>query len=62
MTAPSRILRNPRMRLASVSDIHAWSAELLAVPYGHAAMAALARHNGREDWAVALETGYALRA
>ena len=50
------------MRLASVSDIHAWSAELLAVPYGHAAMAALALHNRREDWAVALETGYALRA
>lgn len=38
-----------------------WSAELLAVPYDPAAMAALARVNGREDWAVALTTGYALR-
>lgn len=38
-----------------------WSAELLAVPYDHAPMAALARQNGREDWAVALTTGYALR-
>ena len=35
-----------------------WSCELIAVPYDHAAMARLARQRGREDWAVALETGY----
>jgi predicted phosphodiesterase len=39
-----------------------WRAELLAVPYDHAAMAALARRHQREDWAVPLATGYALRA
>lgn len=39
-----------------------WRAELLAVPYDHAAMAALARQNGRDDWAVPLATGYALKA
>lgn len=39
-----------------------WRAELLAVPYDHAAMAALARQNGRNDWAVPLATGYALKA
>lgn len=38
-----------------------WRAELLAVPYDHAPMAALAHQNGREDWAAALTTGYALR-
>ncbi len=38
-----------------------WTAELRVVPYDVAPMAALARQNGREDWAVALTTGYALR-
>lgn len=35
-----------------------WFSELVAVPYDHASMAALARARGREDWAVALESGY----
>jgi len=35
-----------------------WRAQLLAVPYDFAPMAALARANGREDWAVPLESGY----
>lgn len=39
----------------------AWCAELLAVPYDHAAMVKLARRNARPDWAEALATGYALR-
>ena len=38
-----------------------WSAELRAVPYDFQVMAELARHNGREDWAMPLATGYALR-
>jgi len=39
-----------------------WTAELLVVPYDFCAMAELARHHGREDWAVPLRVGYALRA
>lgn len=39
-----------------------WRAELHAVPYDHAAMASLARHNGFEHWAVQLATGYTLHA
>ncbi|MBV8036228.1 metallophosphoesterase family protein [Roseateles sp.] len=35
-----------------------WQASLLAVPYDHRAMAALAQRNGRPDWAHALLTGY----
>lgn len=35
--------------------------DLIAVAYDHDAAAARARENGREDWAVALETGYAAR-
>ncbi|MBI5921532.1 MAG: metallophosphoesterase family protein [Betaproteobacteria bacterium] len=35
-----------------------WIAELIAVPYPHAAMAQLARQRQRADWAVALMTGY----
>ncbi len=38
-----------------------WQAELHAVAYDHAPVVALARQNGREDWAVPLATGYALR-
>lgn len=35
-----------------------WHADLLTVPYDHLAMVRLARLRQREDWAVALETGY----
>ena len=38
-----------------------WQAELHAVAYDHAPVVALARQNRREDWAVPLATGYALR-
>lgn len=38
-----------------------WRVEFIAVPYEHAAAAGCARRNGRADWAVALETGYAAR-
>lgn len=38
-----------------------WRAELIAVPYDFSTMVKLARSNGREDWAVPLTTGYALR-
>ncbi|MDP1789877.1 MAG: metallophosphoesterase family protein [Methylibium sp.] len=34
-----------------------WSAELIAVPYDHAAMAALARERGRPEWEHALRWG-----
>jgi predicted phosphodiesterase len=36
-----------------------WAAQLLAVPYDHAAAAELAAANGSADWAFALRTGYA---
>lgn len=39
------------------SDI-GWRAELVAVPYDHAAAAEQARRNARADWEVALRTGY----
>lgn len=35
-----------------------WQAQLLSVPYDYRSMAELACANGREDWAVALMTGY----
>jgi len=35
-----------------------WIPALIAVPYGHAAMAALAQANHRPDWARALRSGY----
>jgi predicted phosphodiesterase len=35
-----------------------WHAELISVPYDHMAMARLAQKNGRDDYAIALETGY----
>ena len=50
-----------RYAIAERSTDGLWSAELHAVPYDHGAMAALARRHGREDWAVPLATGYALR-
>lgn len=34
-----------------------WTADLIAVPYDHEAAVAVARANGREDWARALGTG-----
>lgn len=36
-----------------------WTAQLIALPYDHRAMAALALKNDRPDWAHALLTGYA---
>lgn len=38
-----------------------WHAELIAVPYDHPAMAALAGRNGRPDWECFLRTGYVPR-
>jgi predicted phosphodiesterase len=35
-----------------------WRAELIAVPYDHAAAAALARARGRPDWEIGLRTGW----
>jgi len=35
-----------------------WQAQLHSIPYDHRSMAALARRNGREDWAAALTSGY----
>ncbi|MFT3913861.1 MAG: metallophosphoesterase family protein [Anaeromyxobacteraceae bacterium] len=50
---------SPDARYAIVETVAGgWRAELVSVPYDHAAMAALARERGREDWARALATGY----
>ena len=38
-----------------------WSAQLIAVPYDHEAMAALARQHGRPDWEYILRHGYVLK-
>ena len=38
-----------------------WQAELIAVPYDHEPMAALAARNGRPDWEHALRSGYVRR-
>lgn len=35
-----------------------WQSALYAVPYEHAAMAALAKARGSDDWAMVLDTGY----
>ena len=35
-----------------------WSAQLIAVPYDHDAVAALALRHGRPDWDYLLRTGY----
>lgn len=49
---------SPQARYAIVErDRDGWRAELLQVDYDWGAAAALARRNGREDWARALETG-----
>jgi putative phosphoesterase len=50
---------SPDARYAIVEkhDGH-WQAQLIAVSYEHNTMAALAKANGREDWARALATGY----
>ncbi len=39
-------------------DRGSWTASLIAVPYAHEPMAALARQRERPDWAAALRTGY----
>lgn len=38
-----------------------WHGQLISVPYDFAIAAHKARQEGREDWAIALQTGYALR-
>lgn len=38
-----------------------WSAQLIAVPYDHEGMAALALRHGRPDWECILRTGYVPR-
>jgi predicted phosphodiesterase len=53
--------RSPDARYAIVEQrgsVH--HAELLSVPYDYAPVAELARARGREEWAVALISGYAL--
>jgi len=35
-----------------------WRASLISVPYGHRAMAELAKAHGRPDWEIALRSGY----
>jgi len=50
---------SPHARYAIVEQRDSgWTARLVAVPYDHTAMAALALENGRPDWAHALATGH----
>ena len=49
---------SPDARYAIVERLSSgWSAALIAVPYAHETMAALADARGRPDWAHALRTG-----
>jgi predicted phosphodiesterase len=49
----------PDARYAVVERVGGrWHAALLAVPYDHESMAALAEQRGEHDWAYALRTGY----
>jgi len=49
---------SPNARYAIVERHESgWASRLIAVPYDHTAMAALALKNGRPDWAHALATG-----
>lgn len=51
---------DPRARYAVIEDgPNGWEAEIVCVEYDHDAAASLARRNGREDWALWLETGRA---
>jgi predicted phosphodiesterase len=51
---------SPHARYAIVEEgDEGWMCSFVAVPYDWEVAAACARHNGREDWAAALETGYA---
>ncbi|HEX2735834.1 MAG TPA: metallophosphoesterase family protein [Polyangiaceae bacterium] len=51
---------SPDARYAIVEQrAGAWQAELVAVPYDHAAVARVARERGRTEWELALLTGYA---
>ena len=50
---------SPHARYAMLErTARGWSARLLAVAYDWHAAAAMARQNGREDWGIALETGF----
>lgn len=50
---------SPHARYAILeSTPRGWQAELIAVPYEWDAASAVARRNGREDWARALATGF----
>ena len=50
---------SPDARYAIVERIDGrWQSNLLAIPYPHVAMAALAASRGRADWECALLTGY----
>ncbi len=51
---------SPHARYAIVEETEVgWTCCQVAVPYDWESAAACARRNGREDWAAALETGYA---
>lgn len=51
---------DPHARYAILQETaDGWEAEIVAVEYDFSAASALARKNGREDWAVWLETGKA---
>jgi glutamate mutase epsilon subunit len=50
---------SPDARYAIIQErAGGWVAELISVPYPHAAMADLARSRQRPDWACALRSGY----
>ncbi len=54
---------SPDARYAIVErGVEGWMATLIAVPYDHEAMAALARERGFDEWATALATGWVFPA
>lgn len=51
---------SPHARYAVAERVEGqWRVDLIAAPYDSRSAAACARRNQREDWAVAIETGYA---
>ena len=50
-----------RYAIAERKSNGTWHGQLISVPYDFAIAAQKARHEGRDDWAIALQTGYALR-
>lgn len=57
MKVENRLARRPRYAIAE-QHADGWRVALYSVPYRHALTVDQARRNGREDWAVALGSGF----